>query len=66
MLLVPYPRDECVWIGSRSEVDRHDICAVAVEGLQHLAGLHVPQGARRVAGPGQNLIKKRDMFSETF
>ena len=50
------PGDESVAGRGGAQVDGHDVGAVAVERLQHLARLDVPEGARRVARAGQDLL----------
>ncbi len=53
--LVAGAGDERVGVGPGGEVHRHHVGAVTVEGLEDLAGLHVPQGAGGVAGARQDL-----------
>ena len=57
-----YPRGEGVGVGSGRQVDGHDVRPVTVKGLQHLARLDVPKGARGVSGSSQNL--KREQAEE--
>ena len=41
-LPLPHPRDKGVEVGPGGQVDGHDVRGVAVEGLEHSAGLDVP------------------------
>ena len=52
-----YSRHEGIEIGPGSQVYGHHVADVAVEGLQHGAGLHVPEGGRGVPGPRQHLTQ---------
>ena len=51
-----YSWDESVWVWPRCQVDGHNVGGVAVEALQQLTRLNIPESAGRVAGSGQDLI----------
>ena len=52
-----HSRHEGIEIGPGCQVYGHHVADVAVEGLQHGAGLHVPEGRRGVPGPRQHLTQ---------